>query len=372
MRRMPNMLMAGASGRNLGKTEFLCRAIRAQSKRVPVTAIKVSSFDRDDECGHTNPAYRSIPGNVLVTRETPSGGSKDTHRMFEAGATHVYWLRARRECLEQGLNELFHTMQSEGINLKTECFVMESGGARQFVDQSLFLMISKPQESWKEAHADVIHLADRTIDFQGDGWDLSPENLTFENNRWGLQENAAAIVLSGGQSRRMGRDKSIILLHGQPLISSVLDQLQPHFGTVMISGEADKYAFTGCSVIEDLIPGNGPLMGLFSTLKASNHDLNFVTACDVPDIHLPLTRRMLREIGDHDAVVPVVPGAQKQPLFAVYKKSVAHTIEQVMKEGKRSLHALLESIDVHYLETDGHWYHNLNTPEDLNRYRKIA
>lgn len=369
MRRMPNILMAGASGRNLGKTEFLCRTIAAQSKRLPVTAIKVSTIDETDVSNHS---YRKFEGAFSITRETASEGNKDTQRMIRAGAAAVYWLRVQRSSLEDGLNELFSVMQADGIHLKSDCIVMESGGARAFIDQSLFLMIHSKEHDLKPSALETMHLTDRTLNFYGDGWDVNPETLSFNNGRWGLKEEAAALIMSGGQSRRMGRDKSIMPIHGRPMISSVIDQLQPNFESVILSGAKEKYAFTGCPVVEDLIPDNGPLMGLLSTLKASGHELNFITACDIPDINLPLTRRMLSEIGNYDAVVPVVQGAQKQPLFAVYRKSVTSEIEQLIKEGRRSLHALLDRLNVHYLETNGHWYHNLNTPDDLERYRKTA
>jgi molybdopterin-guanine dinucleotide biosynthesis protein A len=398
MKRMPNILMAGASGRNLGKTEFLCRVIQKQSKQVPVIAVKVTTMETHDMA---KPYRRTIPGSWQVTREHQSTGSKDTHRMLQAGASRVYWLRVQRPALQQGLQGLMGIMKADGIDLESECIVMESGNARAFIDQSLFVQIVPGEEmgrdkiacersiilnvshsatdigdnvppASKPSVAAVSHLADSTVRFLGNGWDLAPEHLTFNQGYWGLKEQASAIIMSGGQSRRMGRDKSIIPLHGRPLISSLIDQLQPNFESVLLSGSKEKYAFTGCPVIEDIIPGNGPLMGLLSTLKASKSELNFVTACDVPDLNLPFVRRMIREIGNHDAVVPVVKGDQKQPLFAVYRKSVVSDIEEVIKQGKRSLHVLLDRLDVHYIETDGHWYHNLNTPTDLERYKQAA
>ena len=368
------MLMAGAAGRNRGKTEFLCRAIRAQSQHRPVVGIKITSFDDAD--GEIlvdqmkSKTYRSIAGNHLVTRETPGDDNKDTHRMYRAGADKVYWLRSKRSFLSQGLDELFQTMEADGIDPETACLVVESGGSRNFIEPGLFFIIQEHNDAIKPSCAEVAHWVDRLVNVSGNGWDLLPEDLLFENGRWGFKEEATAIVLSGGGSRRMGQDKGIMPIHGQPLLSSVLDQLRPNFGTVMVSGEQEKYAFSGCRVVEDIEPDRGPLMGLLSTLKESTHELNFVTTCDVPDIHLPVVRKMLRAIGNHDAVVPVFEGARKQPLFAVYQKSVAEKIEALMAEGKQSMHALLDRLDVHYLDLDADWYHNLNTPDDVDRYEK--
>lgn len=358
------MLMAGAAGRNLGKTEFLCRAIRAQSTKVPVIGIKVTTID--DALAD----YRNITEDYVISAEQPAADNKDTHRMFRSGAAQVYWLRVKRPSLEAGLTALFQTLETEGINCSTACLVMESGGARKFIEPGLFFIIREHNDALKPAVAEVAHLADRLNTVSGDGWDVLPENLTFENGRWGLEEDAAAIILSGGGSRRMGKDKAVMPVHGQPMLSSIAEQLLPNIGKVMISGSSDKYAFSGCRVVEDLEPDRGPLMGLYSTLRESPHELNFITTCDVPDIHLPFVRKMIREIGDHDAVVPVIQDARKQPLFAVYRKSSIPTIGKLIADGKQSMHALLDQLNVNYIELDAPWYHNLNTPEDMERYRK--
>lgn len=358
------MLMAGAAGRNRGKTEFLCLAIREQAATIPVIGIKITTID------DTLAGYRDIDSDFVVSLEEPADDNKDTHRMYRAGATKVYWLRVKRPALEEGLNHLFQTLENDGIDPVTACLVMESGGARNFINPGLFFIIQEHADALKPAVAEVAHWADRLNNVSGDGWDVIPEQLSFENGRWGLKEKAAAIILSGGGSRRMGEDKAIMLIHGQPLLSSIAEQLLPNIGTILVSGSYEKYAFSGCRIVEDLEPDCGPLMGLLSTLKESDHALNFVTTCDVPEIHWPFVRRMLREIGEHDAVVSVVQGDRKQPLFAVYKKSVVRTIEEVLAEGKQAMFALLDRLDVKYIHIEGDWYHNLNTPEELELYRK--
>jgi molybdopterin-guanine dinucleotide biosynthesis protein A len=363
MKGMPNMLMAGAAGRNLGKTEFLCRAIRAQSTKVPVVGIKVTTID------DSLAAYRDIADDYVISAEQPADDHKDTHRMFRSGASSVYWLRVKRPALEAGLNALFQTLGNDGIDLQTACLVMESGGARKFIKPGLFFIIREHNDELKPAVAEVAHLADRLNQVNRDGWDVLPEDLLFENSRWGLKEDATAIILSGGGSRRMGEDKAIMPVHGQPLLAAIADQLLPNFGNVLVSGAREKYAFSGCRIVEDLEPDRGPLMGLLSTLKESGHDLNFVTTCDVPEVHLPFVRKMLREIGEHDAVVPIVQDARKQPLFAVYKKSVVRVIEELMAEDKQAMHALLDRLNVLYVQMDGEWYHNLNTPQDVAKYQ---
>ena len=112
-------------------------------------------------------------------------------------------------------------------------------------------------------------------------------------------------------------------------------------------------------------------MGLFSALNVSAHELNFVTTCDAPVVHLPLVRQLLGWIGDYDAVVPVFNReGRKQPLFAVYRRTVVETIEPLLAAGKQAMFALLDELNVLYVEVDAHWYENLNTRDDLETYRK--
>ncbi len=374
MKRMPNMLMAGAAGRNLGKTQFLCQAIREQNLTSPVIGIKVTAFDDVEGSIQADQlltkTYRSIEGNFVVTHEKSGDDNKDTHRMYRAGADRVYWLRAKRSYLEQALDALFKTMEEDYVDLENACLVCESGGSRNFIEPGLFFIIQEHNDKLKPSCHEVAHLADRLVNVDGNGWDLQPEALVFENGRWGLKEHAAAIVLSGGASRRMGEDKSVMHVHGQPLVATVAGQLAPHFNQLIVSGNPEKHAFAGYPIVEDLEPGKGPLMGLMSALVASAHELNFVTACDIPEIHLPFVRRMLRAISGHEAVVPVLPDGHKQPLFAVYRKAVHEKIAGRLAAGKLAVHALLDVLDVQYIDIDGDWYFNLNTKDDLDAYEE--
>lgn len=365
------MLMAGAAGRNLGKTEFLCEAIRSQSKHRPVIGIKITAFD--DEDGNIRDdllktqTYRTLDGEFMVTREEPAEDNKDTHRMFRAGAAQVYWLRSLRTHMQEGIEALLERMQGDGIDVESACLVCESAGARNFIEPGLFFVIRQHTDDLKPSAYQVADLADRLVTFSSQGWDLDPHTLVFGNGRWGVEEDAAAVVLAGGASRRMGEDKSLMWVGGVPLIEKVVEQLQPNFKQVLISGSREKFGFIGVPVVEDREPGEGPLMGLLSVLVESEHELNFVTACDVPDVQMPFVRRMLEQADGFDAVVPVVNG-DKQPLFAVYRKSAAGMIDDLLSAGKKSMHALLDELNVRYVDLPGEWYHNLNNREDVERY----
>lgn len=181
--------------------------------------------------------------------------------------------------------------------------------------------------------------------------------------------DAAAIILAGGISRRMHSDKSMLPIGGIPMVEHIHRQLQPHFKQTLVSAnDVDKYAFLGVRIVPDSIQGQGPLMGIASALEASEYDLNFVTACDMPEVNMALVRRMLREAEGFDAVVPTTQG-RIEPLFAVYRKSVIGPFRDTLAQGKRRIRDAFDGCRVNYLDiTEDNPLENLNTREDYDGF----
>ncbi|MEQ8163630.1 MAG: molybdenum cofactor guanylyltransferase [Smithellaceae bacterium] len=184
---------------------------------------------------------------------------------------------------------------------------------------------------------------------------------------------ATAIILAGGKSSRMGRDKSLLSTNDIPLISKIAAQLEGHFPEIIISAnDMEKYRFLHLPVVPDLEAGKGPLMGIYSALLRSRHEINFVVACDIPDLDMQYVRELLQEAKEHQIVVPVWSDGRLEPLFAVYKKSVAGHIKELLDADRRKIRLLFDSVDVKYvpLPDEGKWYRNLNTMEDYQNYIK--
>ncbi len=139
----------------------------------------------------------------------------------------------------------------------------------------------------------------------------------------------AAIILAGGQSRRMHREKSLLPLDGRPLIEAIIAQIRPCFTTILISaGDRKKFAFLGLPVIEDEAPGQGPLLAILSALRASPSAVNFILACDIPVVHIPFLESMLARATACEIVVPRYRDGKTEPLFAAYNRSVIPAIER--------------------------------------------
>ena len=193
-----------------------------------------------------------------------------------------------------------------------------------------------------------------------------------------------AIVLAGGRGLRMKADKARLAVGDRTLLEHVLWQLVPCFEEILVSvskgqnvglkrrprpGESPRIR-----IIDDDIPGQGPLGGILAGLKAAANDASAVVACDIPEINVPLLRSLTRAAGDSEIAVPVGPAGHFEPLFAVYRKSAIPEIETLLQAGERSILPLFGRCRTTVLRLeDAAWLRNLNTRADYESYiRSIA
>lgn len=185
------------------------------------------------------------------------------------------------------------------------------------------------------------------------------------------------IILAGGKSRRMGdRDKAFIKIGGECLIRRQLRLLKKDFKKIIIvANAADKYkGFKGVKVVPDTVANRGSLGGILSGLLASDERYNFVVACDMPFINLPLIRYMQGQKAGYDVVVPRINN-RYEPLFGIYSKSCTRFIKPLL--GKRILKisgffpkVKVRSINRKEISRFGRpeeIFTNINTPIDLSK-----
>jgi len=180
-----------------------------------------------------------------------------------------------------------------------------------------------------------------------------------------------AIILAGGKNTRMGGiDKSMMPLKGVPMIQYIAAQLEPHFSEILIGADdSEKYGFLGKRVIQDELKGLGPLMGIYSCLLSSGNDLNFITACDIPDIRIDFIANMLDLSAGADIVIPVNGNDEYEPLHAIYRKSVIPSALHLLNEKKLKISGLFGMVETKFIPFDGRgWYYNLNYREDYDKY----
>lgn len=183
--------------------------------------------------------------------------------------------------------------------------------------------------------------------------------------------NITAIILAGGKNTRMGgQDKSMLPVRGVPMIRHIVTQLESHFGEILIGADdMEKYGFLDHRIIQDEVKGMGPLMGIYSCLLSSGNDLNFITACDIPDIRIDFISNMLELLAGADIVMPVSGIDDYEPLHAIYRKSVIPAARNLLKENKLKISGLFGMVETKFIPFDGSgWYHNLNYRDDYDKY----
>jgi molybdenum cofactor guanylyltransferase len=133
--------------------------------------------------------------------------------------------------------------------------------------------------------------------------------------------NLSAVILAGGESTRMGRDKAWIELEGQPLIARSLVTVGAcGIEEIYISGRAGAdYSALHCPVLLDREPGSGPLAGIERALDATTAPLMLVLAVDLAGMTVGFVRKLAERCDQLRGVVPRFKG-QLEPLAAIYPK----------------------------------------------------
>jgi molybdopterin-guanine dinucleotide biosynthesis protein A len=161
-----------------------------------------------------------------------------------------------------------------------------------------------------------------------------------------LIEDAACVILAGGESRRMGRNKAQAELVGRTLVERVALTVSPLFEERMLSLNPEGYQISvdGFTVLADTLPGRGPALGVCSALERSKEDWVFVVGCDHPFLSATVVKYLSELRDGHDAVVPVVKG-KTQTICAFYKKSCLAPLKQRVERGERGLMRFLKESD---------------------------
>ena len=184
--------------------------------------------------------------------------------------------------------------------------------------------------------------------------------------------NMTGIVLSGGENRRMGRDKAFLKVGGVPMIERVLRSLKDVFQDIIIvTNSPELYAVYGVTVVTDEFDKRGPLTGIYSGLVRSAEEYGFVVACDMPFLNPRLIEYMAGLAPGNDIVVPAV-GGLCEPLHAVYSRGLVPVIEEQIKRERKRIQELYGSLRVRYVpeqeidrfDPGRKSFKNLNTPQE--------
>lgn len=191
-----------------------------------------------------------------------------------------------------------------------------------------------------------------------------------------------AIVLCGGKSSRMGRDKAFLKAGGRTLVERQVEALSGRFRKIILATNSPgKYSAEGrVETVPDGVPGLGPIGGLAAALEKSDSLYNFAVACDMPFVNPDLAAYMAGSVKKgYQAVVPFYRN-EYQPLCAVYSRDCLGDIRDAVASGRLKLVRLfsrlrVRKVPLRELAEFGDpdvYFRNINTPRDLRFLKALS
>ena len=187
-------------------------------------------------------------------------------------------------------------------------------------------------------------------------------------------QSIEGFILSGGQSRRMGRDKCELTLNGRTFVELIRERMAPLTKSIKLVGKSGSQA--KLSSVADLYPGWGALGGVHAALANCSGDWALIVACDFPFVTTDLFNQMESLAAGWDAVAPIQSDGVPQPLCTLYRvEPCLARADELIKSGERKPIALLQSVRTRWidfpelaaLEGSEMFFYNINTPEDYER-----
>ena len=168
-----------------------------------------------------------------------------------------------------------------------------------------------------------------------------------------------AIILCGGRSERMGRDKALlpfgpdeVLLQRVVRIVSLAVPVS-QIAVVAAKGQQLPKLPRELHLVTDRKPGRGPLEGLavgLASLQTST-DRCFVTTCDAPLLVPAVIEKLFALLANYDAVIPSEKD-HLHPLTAVYKTSLLPVVEELLAKENYRVRSLAAMCNARFIETE--------------------
>lgn len=197
----------------------------------------------------------------------------------------------------------------------------------------------------------------------------------------GSESEIAGIVLAGGRSRRMGRDKAALDWDGEPMLARIVRIVGERCQPVYVAAAEESAAYralygTGgpeATWITDERPDTGPVGGLAAALAAAaagGAEWAFVCATDMPLISVDLIDELLLGISPSTQAVIATDAQRDHPMAGLYRTDAAPLVAKVAADGERRMLGILDALTTRRVAVGNpEWLTNVNAPEDLHRLR---
>ena len=179
------------------------------------------------------------------------------------------------------------------------------------------------------------------------------------------------VILAGGESRRMGSDKALVLLAGRPLVAHVLDRIGPQVDQVLISANGDpaRFAVFGCMVIPDAA-SQGPLSGILAALThAAAMGATHLVSTPVDTPFLPgdlVPQLLLAAEGSPEGLALARTVDGDHPATALWPVALAPALAEFLAGGGAKVTRFTDAHHAAHADfPDARAFLNLNTPKDV-------
>jgi molybdenum cofactor guanylyltransferase len=190
--------------------------------------------------------------------------------------------------------------------------------------------------------------------------------------------NITAVLLAGGESRRMGKDKATLLFRGKPLWQIQLELLQKLEPTeIFVSARTDPvWRPANVQFLADDPPSRGPLSGLAAALAQMHSKHLLSLAIDMPFITQKYLTFLCNQIEPRRGVISKIDD-RFEPLAAIYPQEALANFQSALSGTDFSLQAVVGRLDaagkfyvVRVTEQERKLFLNVNEPVDLERWTR--
>ena len=195
-------------------------------------------------------------------------------------------------------------------------------------------------------------------------------------------KNITGIILCGGKSKGMGKNKALLRLGDKFLIEHVIGSLEKICHQIILSTNNNDLDFLPYQKIRDKLNNIGPIAGFHATLNASKTIDNLIVSCDSPFVSEKLLLHLIKNKEQFEIVLPSF-NKQLQPMIGYFNKKVLSKIESEIKEENMKPINIFEKSNLKKIIINKQldFYHdylffNINNQEDFEKassiYRSIS
>jgi len=196
-------------------------------------------------------------------------------------------------------------------------------------------------------------------------------NKNFSKNK------CSAIILAGGNSSRMGRNKALLKINERAIIEIIISTLQKFTNEIIISSNDNDFEYLGYPIVNDSKVDAGPIAGIHAGLVAAKKRCSIIISCDTPFVSPLVFEAMYSYISEYDIAVPS-HSQWIEPLIGMYSKNVIPILDEMLINSNYSPMQLIRKVNSIILPMDENsllptnWFYNINTPEDFDKATEVC